>query len=108
MSLPEADLELSHRTFYQVPVQGSTLMSRRSRPQPEAKVTASSLQDQFSAAPTQASAAVDQPLPRPQRRRRRDRSDRGLPADIEVARLAIAYLDRQRKHWPEMVKAGVL
>src|SRR5262245_5988646 len=83
-------------------------MSRRSRPQPEAKVAVTPVSDQISAVPTQPSAAVDQPLPRPQRRRRRAKSDRGLPPDSELARLAVAYLEWQRKLWPEMVMAELL
>lgn len=50
----------------------------------------------------------DAPLPRPVRRKRRAKADRGLPPDLELARLAAEYLQRQRKHWPEMVKAGLL
>lgn len=37
------------------------------------------------------------PLPRPKRRRTRSKADRGLPEDAELARLATAYLDKQRK-----------
>ena len=51
---------------------------------------------------------MDQPLPRPQRRPRRARADRGLPPDEDLAILARAYLERQRKHWPGMVQAGLL
>ena len=51
---------------------------------------------------------TDAPLPRPKRRPRRARADRGLPPDEELAGLARAYLERQRKHWPEMVQAGLL
>ena len=51
---------------------------------------------------------ADKPLARPKRQPRRDRADRGLPPDVELARLAREYLERQRKHWPEMVQAGVL
>jgi hypothetical protein len=47
-------------------------------------------------------------LPRPKRRHRRASADRGLPADEELANLARAYLDRQRKHWPKMAEAGLL
>ena len=48
------------------------------------------------------------PLPRPKRRPRRAKSDRGLPPDEELANLTRVYLDRQRRHWPEMVLAGLL
>jgi hypothetical protein len=51
---------------------------------------------------------IDGPLPRPQRRRRRARADRGLPPDEDLANLARTYLERQRKHWPEIVQAGLL
>jgi DNA invertase Pin-like site-specific DNA recombinase len=52
--------------------------------------------------------ALDGPLPRPARQRRRAKADRGLPPDHELARLATEYLGRQRKHWPDLVKAGLL
>ena len=48
------------------------------------------------------------PLPRPKRRRKRSKADRGLPDDAELARLATAYLDKQRKLWPKMADAGLL
>lgn len=51
---------------------------------------------------------VDGPLPRPERRPRRAKADRGLPPDEELAKLAAVYLDRQRKHWPDMAEAGAL
>lgn len=51
---------------------------------------------------------TDMPLPRHKRRPRRARADRGLPPDEELSRLAEEYLTRQRKHWPELVKAGLL
>jgi len=51
---------------------------------------------------------VDTPLPRPERQPRRDKQDRGLPPDKELANLARAYLERQRKHWPDIVAAGLL
>ena len=54
------------------------------------------------------SASEDAPLPRPKRRARRAKADRGLPPDEQLANLARAYLDRQGKHWPEMVQAGLL
>jgi hypothetical protein len=47
-------------------------------------------------------------LPRPKRKPRRPKSDRGLPPDEELAKLAIAYLERQRKHWPALVASGLL
>jgi hypothetical protein len=40
------------------------------------------------------------PLPRPNRKPCRPKSDRGLPPDEQLAKLAIAYLERQRMHWP--------
>lgn len=48
------------------------------------------------------------PLPRPKRRPRRAKEDRGLPPDKELADLAQAYLERQRKHWPDIAQAGLL
>lgn len=51
---------------------------------------------------------LDKPLPRPKRRPRRAKADRGLPTDEDLANLARAYLDRQRKHWPKIVQAGLL
>jgi DNA invertase Pin-like site-specific DNA recombinase len=51
---------------------------------------------------------LDAPLPRPARRRRRAKADRGLPPDDDLANLARAYLERQRKHWPKIGEAGLL
>jgi DNA invertase Pin-like site-specific DNA recombinase len=51
---------------------------------------------------------LDDLLPRPERRRKRAKTDRGLPPDEELAKLAKAYLERQRKHWPQIVEAGLL
>jgi len=48
------------------------------------------------------------PVPRPKRRRKRSKADRGLPDDAELARLATAYLDKQRKLWPKLADAGLL
>lgn len=50
----------------------------------------------------------DVPLPRSKRQRRRAKADRGLPPDDELAWLAVEYLRVQRKHWPHLVKAGLL
>lgn len=50
----------------------------------------------------------DAPLPRPPRQKRRAKAERGLPPDEELAKLAAAYLERQRKHWPKLVEAGLL
>ncbi len=47
-------------------------------------------------------------LRRPPRRRRRRSEDIGLASDKELALLATEYLKRQRKHWPDLVKAGLL
>ena len=47
------------------------------------------------------------PLPRPKRRRKRSKADRGLTDDAELARLATVYLEKQRKHWPELAEAGL-
>ncbi len=51
---------------------------------------------------------ADIPLPRPKRRRRRAKADSGLPSDEELGNLARAYLERQGKHWPDVVRAGLL
>ena len=51
---------------------------------------------------------VDGPMPRPKRRPRRAKADQGLPPDVELERLATAYLERQRQHWPQLVEAGLL
>lgn len=51
---------------------------------------------------------LDAPMPRPARARRRDKSDRGLPPDAEIARLATKYLLVQSKLWPAVVKADAL
>src|SRR5688572_16970603 len=48
------------------------------------------------------------PLPRPKRKPRRPKSDRGLPPDEELAKLATAYLERQRKQWPTLFESGLL
>lgn len=50
----------------------------------------------------------EEPLPRAKRRPRRAKADRGLPSDAELGRLATEYLLRQRKLWPELVKAEFL
>ena len=52
--------------------------------------------------------AADAPLPRPARGPRRAKSDRGLATDEVLADLARAYLERQRKHWPEIAQSGLL
>lgn len=54
------------------------------------------------------SDSTDGPLPRPKRSRRRSTEDRGLATDEELSKLAAAYLDRQRKLWPQLVNAGLL
>jgi hypothetical protein len=52
--------------------------------------------------------ADNKPLSRPTRQRRRAKADRGLPPDEELKALAVEYLKVQRKHWPDLVKAGLL
>jgi len=47
------------------------------------------------------------PLPRKPRKPHRSRADRGLPPDDELAKLASAFLQRQRKHWPQLAEAGL-
>src|SRR5262249_19251780 len=47
-------------------------------------------------------------FPRPKRRRRRAKSDRGLPPDQELADLARAYLQSQRKLWPKLADSVLL
>ena len=51
---------------------------------------------------------LNAPLPRPERRPRRFKYELGLPPDQELARLATEYLRRQRKHWSDLVKDGLL
>lgn len=53
-------------------------------------------------------SGLGSPLPRPKRRRMRSKADRGLPDDVELVRLATAYLDKQRKLWPKLADAGLL
>lgn len=48
------------------------------------------------------------PLPRPKRKRNRHKSDRGLPPDADLRRLAKEYLLYQRAHWQKLVDAGLL
>ena len=48
------------------------------------------------------------PLPRRRRKPRRNKEDRGLPPDDELAKLATAYLEQQQKLWPDLAKAGLL
>jgi hypothetical protein len=50
----------------------------------------------------------DQVLPRTPRKRKRPSSDRGLPQEGELSKLATEYLNRQGKHWPKLVEAGLL
>jgi hypothetical protein len=52
--------------------------------------------------------ANDAPLPRSERKPRRDKADRGLPPDTELADLASEYLRVQTKRWPKLLKAGLL
>lgn len=49
-----------------------------------------------------------EPLPRPKRKRNRHKSDRGLPPDADLRRLAKEYLLFQRTHWPKLVELGLL
>jgi DNA invertase Pin-like site-specific DNA recombinase len=46
--------------------------------------------------------------PRPKRKRNRKSSDRGLPPDAELHRLAQTYLESQRDYWPQLASAGIL
>ena len=62
----------------------------------------------FSSVNQPASDDGDAPLPRSKRRRLRSKSDRGLPPDTELEKLAAAYLDNQRTHWQKLVEAGLL
>lgn len=48
------------------------------------------------------------PLPRPRRARIRARSEKGLPSDEALARLARKYLEVQTKFWPRLVEVGSL
>lgn len=51
--------------------------------------------------------AVNSPLPRPERRRRRSKSERGLPEDRELENLAKAFLEAQREYWPDLTSLGI-
>ena len=51
---------------------------------------------------------ADAPLPRSTHHPRRAKADRGLPPDNELAALAIAYLECQRRLWPKLVEVGLL
>ena len=62
----------------------------------------------FSSVNQPASDDGDAPLPRSKRRRLRSKSDRGLPPDTELEKLAVAYLDNQRTYWQKLVEAGLL
>lgn len=53
-------------------------------------------------------AKANPPLPRYKRSRLRAKEDRGLPNDAELADLAKAYLEIQRKHWPQLVANGLI
>lgn len=48
------------------------------------------------------------PLARTQRVAKRAKSERGLPSDDSLARLARSYLEIQAKNWPNLVEAGLL
>ncbi len=48
------------------------------------------------------------PMPRPPRRRQKPKTDRGLPNDLELSRLAEAYLERQWKHYPTAAASGII
>lgn len=48
------------------------------------------------------------PLARPERVPRRAKTERGLPADESLARLARRYLEIQNKNWPKLVEVGLL
>jgi len=52
--------------------------------------------------------ANDSPLPRSIRKPRRDKADRGLPPDKELADLATEYLRVQTKLWPKLVEARLV
>jgi DNA invertase Pin-like site-specific DNA recombinase len=45
---------------------------------------------------------------RKRRRRRRDTADRGRPSDEAVREMARAYLEVQRRYWPEKIADGTL
>lgn len=46
--------------------------------------------------------------PRATRKRKRTAEERGLPPDAELTRLADLYLEIQHRHWPKLVKSGLL
>ena len=59
-------------------------------------------------AETQDSVEFDQPIPRKPRRNRRAKTDRGLPPDAELFKLAADYCEHQAKLWPQLAKRGLL
>ena len=73
-----------------------------------AQDSASRTEDTLQSHDHDSNGPVDAPLPRPKRQRRRAKADRGLPPDEELAKLATAYLRRQRDHWPKLVEIGLL
>jgi hypothetical protein len=48
------------------------------------------------------------PLPRPKRKRRKAKSERGLPPDKDLAKLATTYLEQQRQLWQQLIEAKLL
>jgi DNA invertase Pin-like site-specific DNA recombinase len=74
---------------------------------PEAAVQAAPAQDHAQVEVHQP-LQPDDPLPRPERRRKRPKADRGLPPDDQLQRLAAEYLQFQRRHYPELVRSGLL
>ena len=52
-------------------------------------------------------AEGESPLPRPARRRLRDRDERGLPTDKELARLARHFFEVQSRLWPDLAARGL-
>ncbi len=62
---------------------------------------------QAAAVPADAAGSAEV-LPRAVRRRRRPLADRGLPPDAELVRLFVAFVERQKKHWPDLAKLGLI
>lgn len=72
------------------------------------KNTEARAQEIVASATRQNGGRVVVPLPRPARHKKKSRADRGLAPPDQLADLVRTYLERQRRHWPEIVQANLL
>lgn len=72
------------------------------------KKTEARAQEIVVSVPPQTGGRVGAPLPRPARHKKKSRADRGLAPPDQLADLARTYLEKQRRHWPELVQANLL